>query len=139
MCVFAIESFDGESLMTSRQGVPYSGDAEDSAKYDDSEFQRLDQLYSTLTDQERQFVVTQWDFQHGLENWQERPRKKEQLPRIRARQSIVLDNPEKSAGFSRSRYSENAETEQRGTSLDGEAEGVGWAAVKLGSTRIPSA
>ncbi len=53
------------------------------------EHKRLSRLYFSLTEDERRFVVAQWDSQHGLEAWQERLRKKEIRPKAQNRRVVA--------------------------------------------------
>ena len=54
------------------------------------EHYRLCKLYRNLTGDERRFIVSQWDEQHGLEDWNSRLEKKEKQEANRKKRAIFI-------------------------------------------------
>ncbi len=56
---------------------------------DIKEHKRLTQLYNSLSEEERRFIVAQWDFQNNLEDWQARLQNRDKKA-IRDRIKVIL-------------------------------------------------
>lgn len=48
---------------------------------DEEKFNYYCRLYSQLTQEEKGFIAAQWDYDNGLECWQDRLIKKKEMPR----------------------------------------------------------
>jgi len=57
---------------------------------DEKEFSRQISLYNSLSESDKRFIVSQWDFQNGLKSWTERLQEKEtEQERNRTRAKII--------------------------------------------------
>jgi heme-degrading monooxygenase HmoA len=59
------------------------------SKEDIKEYERLTRLYYSFSDEERRFIVTEWDSQNGLENWQTRLERKNNKSKIERRNTVI--------------------------------------------------
>jgi len=57
---------------------------------DIKEFKRLSNLYYSLSEEEKRYIVTQWDNENGLKCWQERLEEKETKPQKDKRRNRLM-------------------------------------------------
>ena len=58
--------------------------------HEDDDINRLRKLDNSLSESDRLWIISQWDFRNGLDSWQARLRKKENAPMVTMWREIYI-------------------------------------------------
>ena len=58
--------------------------------HEDDDIKRLRKLDNSLSESDRLWIISQWDFRNGLDSWQARLRKKENAPMVTMWREIYI-------------------------------------------------